>query len=153
MSLIIATGSNLGDKEKNLNLAKTELSKHFKFIKESNIYSSPAVEYLNQPDFYNQVLEFEIPNDIEPTSVMELLLQIEKGLGRNREIPKGPRLIDIDIIFWSLLEINETNLIVPHPAWNERSFVVYPLKELPYFQTLKNYFKIPETFNNTAIRI
>lgn len=149
MSLIIATGTNLGDKKANLALAKNLLSKNFEFIAESEIFTSPAVEYLNQPDFYNQALEFKIPDD-SPGDVMNQLLAIEMSMGRNREIPKGPRLIDIDIIFWGLQSLNLPNLIVPHPAWNQRSFVVYPIMQLPYFQMLKNHFIISSTFDNTA---
>lgn len=147
MSLILATGSNLGDKKQNLNLALKELSKNFKFIAASEIYVSPAVEYFDQPDFYNQVLEFEIPK-LSPSKTMELVLNIEQGLGRRRDIPKGPRIIDIDIIFWDLQTIREENLIVPHPSWPERSFVVKPLQQLPYFQIIKKHFAIPSDFDD-----
>ena len=60
-SIFIATGSNLGNRHQNLLSAKIELQRHFKLIAESRIYESPAVDYLNQPDFYNQVLEFSLP--------------------------------------------------------------------------------------------
>lgn len=149
MSLIIATGSNLGDRAKNLLEAKETLSQYFKFIFESRIYSSPAIEYLNQPDFYNQVLEFEIPGS-SPAETMDLILSIELQLGRKRDIPKGPRTIDIDIIFWKTEEIHTKNLTVPHPAWDQRSFVTLPLQELPYFQEIKKRFIIPKQFTNTA---
>ncbi|MBT4792616.1 MAG: 2-amino-4-hydroxy-6-hydroxymethyldihydropteridine diphosphokinase [Halobacteriovoraceae bacterium] len=149
MSLIIATGSNLGDSYKNLNKGLHELSQHFRLIAKSNIYTSSAVEYENQPDFYNQVLEFEIPK-LAPAAVMDLLLNIEEKLGRVRDIPKGPRTIDIDIIFWGLSHVNQENLTIPHPAWNQRSFVIYPLQELPFFQTIKNHFDISSSLDNEA---
>lgn len=149
MKLIIATGSNLGDKKENLNTAKRELSKLFSFIAESKIFTSPAVDYLNQPDFYNQVLEFDLPK-MNPGEVMRKILMIEESLGRNRTIPKGPRIIDIDIVFWGVEKIDLPHLTVPHPSWSERSFVVLPLMQLPYFQILKNHFIIPQSFNNTA---
>ena len=149
MSLILGTGSNLGDKKENLKLAKKELSKKFEFIAESEIYCSPAVDYLNQPDFYNQMLEFEIPNQ-SPDDIMKIILDIEQGLGRRRNIPKGPRIIDIDIIFWGVETHRTNDVIIPHPSWDQRSFVVNPLQQLPFFQVLKNHFIIPSTFNNSA---
>jgi 2-amino-4-hydroxy-6-hydroxymethyldihydropteridine diphosphokinase len=149
MSLFIATGTNLGDRKKNLIKAKNILSTHFILKAESRIYESPAVEYENQPDFYNQVLEFEIPN-ITPLTCMELLLEIEKELGRNRDIPKGPRLIDLDILFWDFLEIKTKNLEIPHPSLFERSFVVLPLSELPGFKELEQNFSFTFSFPNSA---
>jgi 2-amino-4-hydroxy-6-hydroxymethyldihydropteridine diphosphokinase len=152
-SFFIATGTNLGDRAQNLLAAKKILQKHFQMIAESQIYESSAVDYLNQPDFYNQVLEFKIPN-IPPQKVMSLLLQIEKDLGRNRLIPKGPRLIDLDILFWGLEKIESKNLEIPHPRLFERSFVVLPLSELPGFKILKLHFDFKLHFGvmATALR-
>lgn len=149
MSLIISTGSNIGDRVENLNLALEELSKSFQLIEASNIYESPAVDYLNQPDFLNQVLSFEIPK-ITPTQTIELTLSIEKNLGRKRHIDKGPRTIDIDILFWGTEKIDLDQLTVPHPRLFERSFIVLPLKELKAFETLNNHYSFPEQFSNTA---
>ncbi len=149
MSLIIATGSNIGDKLQNLELVKERLKKEFNFIAQSDVFESEAVDYLDQPDFYNQVLEFQIPNE-SPSNVLKSLLDIEKEFGRVRDIDKGPRTIDIDIIFWSTEHINETGLTVPHPSWSERSFVVRPLQQLPFFQTLEKCFKIPSEFKIEA---
>ena len=148
-SLFIATGSNLEDRALNLQIAKSKLKSHFSFIAESRIYESPAVDYLNQPDFYNQVLEFEIPNLI-PNAAMSILLDIEKNLGRNRTTPKGPRLIDLDILFWGFDEITNEHLVVPHPKLFERSFVVLPLSELPGFKRLQEKFNFKFSFNNHA---
>jgi 2-amino-4-hydroxy-6-hydroxymethyldihydropteridine diphosphokinase len=152
MSLFIATGSNLGDRKNHLEEAKALLSKKFKFIAESRIYESPAVDYLNQPDFYNQVLEYALPDD-SPESIMNFLLETEKELGRNRSIPKGPRVIDLDILFWGELEIYSDLLILPHPRLFERSFVVLPLSELPGFKNLQRKFVFKFTFDNSAAPI
>jgi 2-amino-4-hydroxy-6-hydroxymethyldihydropteridine diphosphokinase len=150
MSLIIATGSNLGDRLSNLNFAKEKLTEHFELIACSEIFESIAVDYLNQPDFYNQVLEFQLPKNKSPQQTLELLLAIETGFGRVRTIDKGPRTIDIDIIFWGLENIVADNLCVPHKSWQERSFVVRPLQQLPFFQTLQKCFKIPRNFTVEA---
>jgi 2-amino-4-hydroxy-6-hydroxymethyldihydropteridine diphosphokinase len=152
MSLILATGTNLGNKKENLELVKQVLSKDFELIAQSQIFESAAVEYINQPNFYNQVLEFKLPK-LSPIEVLSFILETEKNLGRVRDIDKGPRIIDIDIIFWGLENINEPGLTVPHPNWHERSFVVRPLQQLPFFKTLEKCFKIPSAFNVEAIPI
>lgn len=153
MSLIIATGSNIGDSKSNLQEARAELEKHFTLTAQSRIYTSAAVDYLNQPDFFNQVLEFQIPKQYTPEDVMDLLLKIELSMGRKRDISKGPRTIDIDMIFWGLTEINTPLLTVPHPRWSQRSFIVYPLQELPFFKTIEKCFTIPKSFDVEALPI
>ena len=145
MSLIIATGSNIGNSIETLKAAQKELSRHFAFIAASRIYYSKAVEYENQPDFYNQVLEFSLPEK-SPDEVMTILLDIEKKFGRHRDIPKGPRTLDVDMIFWNTTSWNSDIVIIPHPRWAERSFVVKPLQELPFFQTIQKCFTIPQAF-------
>lgn len=149
MSLIIATGANIGNKLENLSLAKQALCERFRFVAQSNIYSSPPVGYEDQPSFYNQVLEFELPAE-NPENAMAALLEIEKSLGRKRETKWGPRSIDLDIIFWGLKRIDAPGLEVPHPRWDQRAFVVLPLRELPFFQVLKKSYKIPKTFDHQA---
>jgi 2-amino-4-hydroxy-6-hydroxymethyldihydropteridine diphosphokinase len=149
MSLIIATGSNQGDSLHFLNEAKKLLSQNFQFIAASRVYRSAAVDYTNQPDFFNQVLEFALPA-LSAEKVMTELLKIEQDLGRTRKISRGPRTIDIDIIFWGLENYNSEHLTVPHPRWAERSFVVRPLKELPFFQTIEKCFTIPKSFEIEA---
>ena len=146
MSLIIATGSNIQNPLKNLNDVKNILSEKFQLKAQSRIYRSAAVDYENQPDFFNQVLEFGIPSD-KPDIVMQWLLETEKSMGRVRETFKGPRTIDLDIIFWGL-ETHHTNLVqIPHPRWVERSFVIRPLQELPFFKTIEKCFTIPKSFH------
>lgn len=148
-SFFVATGTNLGDRKNHLQEAETILCREFNLIASSRIYESPAVDYLNQPDFYNQVLEFSLPS-LLPEQVMNRLLEIEKEMGRNREIPKGPRIIDLDILFWSDKKIVSETLIVPHPRLFERSFVVLPLSELPGFKELQKIFDFKFTFTNKA---
>ena len=149
MSLVIATGSNLLNKIDNLNLAKKLLRDQYTFIAESEIFESMAVDYTAQPDFYNQLLEFKIPKD-NPDEVMSELLNIEKQLGRIRGIDKGPRIIDIDIIFWGTEKYQTDSVTIPHVSWDQRSFVVRPLQQLPFFKTIEKCFKIPQAFNVEA---
>lgn len=149
MSLIISTGTNLGNREENLFKAKKLLSETFSFVAESKIVESKAVDYLDQPDFLNQCLEFEIPK-VLPTDCMKFILDLEEKMGRIRNISKGPRTIDIDIIFWGLETINAQNITVPHESWAQRSFIALPIMDLPYYSVLKSTFNFPKKFNNTC---
>ena len=149
MSLILSTGSNLGDKQQFLEEAKRELSQHFELVAASRLYASAAVDYENQPDFLNQVLEFKVP-DLNPQEVLSICLNIEKTKGRKRDINKGPRTLDIDILFWDTQKINDEGLFIPHPRLFERSFIVEPLSELPYFAVLKKFFNFPKSFSNSC---
>jgi 2-amino-4-hydroxy-6-hydroxymethyldihydropteridine diphosphokinase len=71
-------------------------------------------------------------------------------LGRKRDIPKGPRIIDLDILFINDLKIQTDLVNIPHPRLFERSFVVLPLSELPGFSDLKEHFSFPSEFSNDA---
>lgn len=143
MALIISLGSNLGNKTQNLNLALESLSKKYVLTAVSRIFESLAVDYINQPSFYNQILEFETPLEA-PEEIMSSLLEIELDLGRKRDIPKGPRIIDIDILFIDLLKINSKNLEIPHPRLFERPFCTIPLKEIPYYTVLNDNHHFPD---------
>jgi 2-amino-4-hydroxy-6-hydroxymethyldihydropteridine diphosphokinase len=149
MSLIISTGTNLGNRLKNLEDAKQQLSIRFELIEESRIYSSKAVDYLDQPDFLNQILAFKTPQST-PMETIEIILELEAQLGRKREIARGPRNIDIDILFWNFETIDCPQLQVPHPRLFERSFIVLPLKEMSIFKTLGKEYEFPLTFTNSA---
>lgn len=150
MSLIIALGSNIDNKINNLSQAKNLINEKFEFIAQSKIYQSAPVDFLEQDSFLNQVLEYKIPDKKDPIEVWESLRAIEIKMGRNKIIPKGPRNIDIDIIFWATEIFNYKNLIIPHPSWDQRSFVVKPLLELPFAKIIKQEFNIPEEFTSFA---
>lgn len=152
MALIIATGSNMGDRLANLKDAKNRLSEILTLTAESRIYVSAAVDYTSQPDFANQVLQFALPWD-KPENVMRKLLQIELEAGRTRDILRGPRVIDIDILFWGFEVVRTPSLTIPHPRWNQRSFVVRPLSELPFFHAVEKCFTIPRSFEIEATPI
>ena len=152
MSLFIAIGTNLGDRSYNLEVTRKILSSAFDLIDESRIYESPAVDYLNQPDFLNQVLEFQIPM-MKPIEVLNFCLAIEALLGRERDIPKGPRTIDIDILFWNHSSYSNQQLTLPHPRLFQRSFVVLPLSELKGFTKLQKHYQFTFSFDNKAIPI
>ncbi len=135
MSKHIATlglGSNLGMREEYLASARECLSSFGRMIAVSPIFATAPVDLLDQPDFLNQVIQIETTE-----SAFELLkgcAVIEAALGRVRQIPKGARTIDIDILFFDDEILRETRegqeLIIPHPRLHLRRFVLAPLAML-----------------------
>ena len=150
MSLIIALGSNIGEKVANLNRAIELLEKYFgPAVKVSSIYSSAPVGGVEQPDFLNMVIEFKEPG-YSPDEMLKKCLATEEAMGRKRIIKWGPRIIDIDILYIGDKKINKNELQVPHPRILERSFVVRPLKELPFYTTLCDKYDFPDEFEVEA---
>lgn len=150
MSLILATGSNLGDSLHILNQAKELLQNYFQLEYESRVYYSQPVDYLEQPNFYNQVLQFTLPTNLNALEVLAITQQIEKQLGGHGAIDKGPRYLDIDILFWNDQIVNLENLKIPHPEIGKRSFVLLPLRELPFYQRVEKSFKDINQFSSWA---
>lgn len=129
----IALGSNLGNKEKNLNDALNLINENplCNVTKISNFYITAPVGYLNQDDFLNGAAE--IKTLMEPSELMDFLLEIEKDLKRERKIHWGPRTIDLDIILYDNLITEDEHIIIPHPRMHERLFVLEPLCDIaPY---------------------
>lgn len=149
MSLIIALGTNLGDRLTHLELAQQYLKEHFQLVKASRVYQSAAVDHLDQPDFYNQVIEFK-QSPLTPHQVIEILLGIETQMGRKRDIPKGPRVIDLDLLFSNLTIVQTPKLSLPHPRLWQRGFVVRPLRELPFYSQLAAHFYFQDNFIDDA---
>ncbi|HKO61047.1 MAG TPA: 2-amino-4-hydroxy-6-hydroxymethyldihydropteridine diphosphokinase [Pyrinomonadaceae bacterium] len=127
----VSLGSNLGDRAGNLLLAvRGMLDAGFEVIRLSHIYETEAVETFAQPLFLNQVAELRGETLPPPETVMARLLRIEYGLGRRREIEKGPRLIDLDLLFDRDQTSDSAFLTLPHPRLHTRRFVLQPLSEL-----------------------
>lgn len=124
----IGIGSNLGDRIKNCSDAICEISNisHIKSI--SSIYETEPVGIEDQPDFINCVIKIE--TDLIPTDLLTKLLGIEKDLGRERSVIGGPRIIDLDILFYDDRVFEYGNLIIPHPRAHLRRFVLEPLNEI-----------------------
>jgi 2-amino-4-hydroxy-6-hydroxymethyldihydropteridine diphosphokinase len=125
----ILTGGNLGNRVANLSIAKEQIGARCgKILKESSIYQTAAWGPLPQPDYLNQVLLVE--TTLSPQALLELLLNIEKDMGRIRSQKYAARTIDIDILFYGDLILDEANLIIPHPRLYMRRFVLVPLCEI-----------------------
>ena len=142
-NLILATGSNLQDRKANLAKALELLQKNFSLVEQSCIYESKPVDFTDQPDFLNQVLHFSVPEKMPPHVLLDFCLQVEKEMGRIRNKDKGPRIIDIDILFLDEQIVQTPKIQIPHPRWKERSFVVKPLKELAIWKRLRRNFPLP----------
>ncbi|QCX32882.1 2-amino-4-hydroxy-6-hydroxymethyldihydropteridine diphosphokinase [Caloramator sp. E03] len=125
----VAFGSNIGDKNKNIKKAIEMMNaRGLNVIKISQIYKTEPYGYTNQPEFLNGVLE--ALTDLDAMDVLYTLLNIEKDLGRVREFKWGPRIIDLDILFFNDDVIDEKDLKVPHPDMQNREFVLKPLCEI-----------------------
>ena len=127
VSLLI--GGNMGDRMANLAAARNCINIECgRIISASSIYETEAWGYKEQDAFLNQALIIETL--LEADALMDTILKIELALGRKREIPLGPRIIDIDIIYYNDEIINTSSLTVPHPSMAQRKFVLMPLTEI-----------------------
>ena len=131
--IILSIGSNVGDRLKNIESSLKQLSKICEIKKISSIYDSAPRLYEDLDNFFNLIIEIEYKN--VPHDLLIDIKKIEKLMGRKRTFRYGPRLIDIDIIFFNNIEIKDEELIIPHYDWMNRRFVVEPLSEL--FQEIK----------------
>jgi 2-amino-4-hydroxy-6-hydroxymethyldihydropteridine diphosphokinase len=128
-SAYLLIGGNLGDQVENLNKAKKYIKKLLgKIIKTSSIYQTESWGISEQPDFLNQVLLIETKLSAEET--MQLILSIEKKMGRIRSQKNASRIIDIDILFYNDEIINKQGLTVPHSEIQNRKFALIPLNDI-----------------------
>ena len=126
--VFLGIGTNLGDRERNLLEARAVLSQTLKIIKESSIYQTAPWGYLDQPAFLNQVIEAQ--TILSSLNLLDFLKESEKQLGRQANFRYGPRLIDLDILFYGNRIIQTPRLQVPHPRLTQRAFVLVPLAEI-----------------------
>jgi 2-amino-4-hydroxy-6-hydroxymethyldihydropteridine diphosphokinase len=126
----IGIGSNLGNALKNCQHAVESLSltKEIEIIKVSSFYKTEPIGVENQNLFINAVIE--IKTALSARNLFQNLQNIEKDLGRKREAKGGPRIIDLDLLFYGQEIIQEADLIVPHPEIQKRRFVLEPLCEI-----------------------
>ncbi len=124
----LALGTNLGDRLANLRIAIDTLAPEIKVLAESKVYETPPWGYTDQPAFLNMAVKCETDLDVE--SLLKRLKQIEVQVGREVTFRWGPRVIDIDILFYDDLVLKSELLTVPHPRLHERAFVLVPLAEI-----------------------
>lgn len=122
-------GTNQGDCIENLKKARYSISNSAgKITAFSSVYKTAAWGKHDQPDFYNQILRIETP--LNPHQLLTEVLSIEAKIGRQRDQKWGPRIIDIDILFYGNSILNEPALTIPHPGIPNRNFVLTPLNEI-----------------------
>ena len=126
----LGLGSNLGDRRAQLAAALRELAAHpaVSIVHGSSVYESKPVGVTGQPDFLNLVVQIE--TTLEPLDLLAVCLRTEMLLGRERRERWGPRTIDIDVLSYGEVALNDEHLTLPHPRMHERSFVVVPLAEI-----------------------
>ncbi len=124
----LSLGSNLGDRAANLRAAVAQLDVAGRLLALSALYETQPVDVPDQPWFLNCVAAIE--TDKTPRELLKLALQIEAAMGRLRMRDKGPRKIDIDLLLFANLVVDEPGLKIPHPAMHRRRFVLEPLVEI-----------------------
>jgi len=127
-TIAIALGTNLGDREHHLEEAIAALKEDI-FIegtaKVSRTYESPPWGYAEQPEFLNLVVVGS--SDWKPHALMNYFRDYETTMGRRRDIPNGPRVIDLDLIAYGNEMVKDAQVEVPHPRFRDRDFVLLPL--------------------------
>lgn len=127
-TVYLALGTNLGDRLANIEAVLAALPPQVLLVQRSPIYQTAPWGYPDQPDYLNLVVKGE--TELSPEKLLAYLKQIEVELGRRPTIRYGPRLIDIDILFYDDLVVVTPDLIIPHPSLHERPFVLVPLADL-----------------------
>jgi len=123
----LGLGSNQGDRPAMLQeaLTRLEASRRVRVRKQSSLYETAPVGVTEQPWFLNLVAE--VDTDLLPLQLLDLVLAVERGLGRVRTQRWGPRTIDIDILLYADLAMTTPTLVIPHPEMTRRRFVLEPL--------------------------
>ena len=142
MKAVIALGSNLGDRELNIDSAVAEIAKIIEVTHLSTNHETDPVGGPDQPKYLNAVLIAE--SLLTPEELLKALLAIESRLKRVREIHWGPRTIDLDLIVVDDEKIHSPDLVLPHPRAHERRFVLEPWAEIDPDAVLPGHGRIEE---------
>ena len=128
-TVYLGLGSNIGNREVNLREALERLdAAEIRVVRRSSLYETEPLELLDQPPFLNAAVE--VKTDLFPLQLLARIRDIEREMGRRRVTPKGPRNIDIDILFYGRSVIQTAELETPHPRIAQRRFVLEPLAEI-----------------------
>ncbi len=127
-TVYLSLGSNLGDRAANLRDALARLAGLGEITAVSSHYETEPVDFTAQPWFLNCAVA--IATDKMPRQFLAALQHIEQEMGRKRIHPKGPRVIDLDILLFGASVVDLPHLTIPHPAMHERRFVLEPLAEI-----------------------
>ena len=128
MKAVIALGSNLGNRELNIDSAVAELAKIIEITHLSTNHETDPVGGPDQPKYLNAIAIAE--TELDPRELLIAMLEIENKLGRKREVHWGPRTMDLDLIIFGEEVIDSEVLVLPHPRAHERKFVLEPWLEV-----------------------
>jgi 2-amino-4-hydroxy-6-hydroxymethyldihydropteridine diphosphokinase len=126
--IYLALGTNLGERLDNLRAALSAFAPQICVLEESRVYETEPWGYADQPAFLNMVVRAE--TDLSPRDLLGRLKELEASLGRIPGFRNGPRLIDLDILFYDNLRLDIPGLVIPHPRLHERAFVLVPLLDV-----------------------
>jgi 2-amino-4-hydroxy-6-hydroxymethyldihydropteridine diphosphokinase len=124
----LALGSNVGNRLANLKAAIAALPPQMEVRAKSRVYETPPWGYANQEKFLNQALK--VTTYLEPEPLLKHLKRLEAALGREATFQNGPRVIDMDILFYDDLVLESPAVTIPHPRLHERGFVLMPLMDI-----------------------
>ncbi|MGD8344420.1 MAG: 2-amino-4-hydroxy-6-hydroxymethyldihydropteridine diphosphokinase [Desulfobacterales bacterium] len=127
----ISVGSNMGDRLQNCRQGITALNRsgESRIIAQSRIYMTEPVDYEDQDWFINMVVKLETAND--PFELLDIINRVQRAAGRKRDVIRyGPRVLDLDIIFFGNLVLDSDRLVVPHPRMHQRRFVLQPICDI-----------------------
>lgn len=124
----LGLGSNIGDRSANVSVALREISRVGRIFAVSRVYESAPVGHAEQEVFWNLVVR--VSTSLGPLELLVRLKAIESAMGRVATFANGPRLIDIDILFYNDIVLNDGEVVIPHPRALERAFVLRPLLEV-----------------------
>ncbi len=128
-NVFLSLGSNVGEREAQLAEAIERLeAAGVQVVRKSSVYETEPQDLHDQPWFLNLVLEVE--TRLSPIQLLTAIQAIEESMGRKRDVPKGPRSIDIDILLYGVAIVETEDLQIPHPCLAQRRFVLEPLAEL-----------------------
>lgn len=130
VTVFVGLGSNLDDPPAQIRRALQALAAlpGTRVVRRSSLYRNPPAGYLDQPEFVNAVARIE--TRLAPRALLERLLAIERVQGRVRDVPNGPRTLDLDILLYGDRKVRSRGLTIPHPRMLERAFVLVPLAEI-----------------------
>ncbi len=126
--VFLALGTNLGDKLANLRSAIGALAPDVDVLSESGVYETEPWGFIDQPAFLNMVVRAQTGHT--PVDLLKRVKEIETTLGRTPTFRNGPRLIDVDILFYDDIVLDAPGLVIPHPRLQDRTFVLVPLADL-----------------------
>lgn len=143
----LGLGSNVGNREAYLRAALKliKANNSIKITKVSSLYQSDAVGYGPQRSFLNVVVEIETL--LSPRQLLEACLSVERFFKRKRTVRWGPRKVDVDILLYGQVKMEEKKLVLPHPGILNRSFALVPLLEIAPGITLPNGSRVEDSFD------